>query len=152
MIVMEFPAAPPTEKYRHSILSDLFPKATEFLFSPLTNYVLVLLNNREEVINFKPVDGELLKIQGLHGLIITAPDHEYDFVSRFFDPWEGISEDPVTGSAHCVLAPFWSSQLNKSDMTGKQLSQRGGIVYCEAKKEIVVLKGNAVIVMEGMVV
>jgi len=82
------------------------------------------------------------------GVIVTSadPGGEYDFVSRFFAPAVGIDEDPVTGSAHCYLAPFWASKLGKSQLTGFQASARTGVVYCSPKEETVALAGNAVTV------
>jgi len=79
-------------------------------------------------------------------LIVTAPGERggaADFVSRFFAPGEGIAEDPVTGSAHCVLVPYWAERLGKSAFTARQLSKRGGTLHCELAGERVKLKGRA---------
>lgn len=85
------------------------------------------------------------------GVIITSlsDDPQFDFVSRFFAPAVGIDEDPVTGSAHCCLADFWSRRLNKAKLIGYQASPRGGIVYVEVRGERVQLGGEGVIVAEG---
>jgi len=85
----------------------------------------------------------------VRGVIVTAQSHEYDFVSRFFAPGSGIDEDPVTGSAHTCLAPFWGKRLNKTEMTGYQASPRGGIVKVILTGERVKLLGQAVTVMTG---
>ncbi len=77
------------------------------------------------------------------GIIITAPGDHCDFVSRFFTPQSSIFEDPVTGSAHCSLIPYWSKQLNKKIMTALQLSERGGKLFCEDKGDRVLISGNA---------
>ncbi len=82
-------------------------------------------------------------------VIITAPGKKHDFVSRFFAPVAGVDEDPVTGSAHSQLIPFWSEKLNKSVMQAKQLSQRGGEIHCEQKGERVVMGGECVFYMKG---
>lgn len=82
-------------------------------------------------------------------VIITAPGKKIDFVSRFFAPTAGIDEDPVTGSAHSQLIPFWSEKLGKTVMTGRQLSQRGGTVYCEQKGDRVIMGGTCVFYMRG---
>ena len=72
-----------------------------------------------------------------------------DFVSRFFAPTAGIDEDPVTGSAHSQLIPFWSNKLNKKNMTALQLSKRGGTIYCEQKGDRVLMAGNCIFYMKG---
>lgn len=85
------------------------------------------------------------------GVIVTAPsdDPRFDFVSRFFAPAVGVNEDPVCGSAHCCLGPFWAAKLNKSELVGFQCSSRGGIVGVRIQPERVVLCGTAVTVMAG---
>ena len=83
------------------------------------------------------------------GVAVTAPGTNYDFVSRFFTPQATILEDPVTGSAHCSLAPFWSERLNKQSLEAKQISERGGEIRCELEEGRVLLFGNAVTYAEG---
>lgn len=109
--------------------------------------LLVELNTEEDVKNAKP-DFTALKNMG-EKVIITAPGKKHDFVSRFFAPVAGVDEDPVTGSAHSQLIPFWSEKLNKSVMQAKQLSQRGGEIHCEQKGERVVMGGECVFYMKG---
>jgi predicted PhzF superfamily epimerase YddE/YHI9 len=77
------------------------------------------------------------------GVIVTAPGDDSDFVSRFFAPRVGIPEDPVTGSAHSALIPYWSARLGKSKMFARQLSRRGGELFCEARGERVGIGGRA---------
>lgn len=85
-------------------------------------------------------------------MIITAPGRSADFVSRFFAPGAGIDEDPVTGSAHSQLIPFWSEKLNKKKMHALQLSQRGGEIWCEqVNKERVTMSGYCVFYMKGQI-
>jgi PhzF family phenazine biosynthesis protein len=95
----------------------------------------------------------LLRELPVRGVIATAraaaDNPEFDFVSRFFAPGSGIDEDPVTGSAHCALAPFWATRLNKTEMTGFQASRRGGVVKVRLEHDRVVLRGQAVIVLRG---
>ncbi|MCK9305193.1 MAG: PhzF family phenazine biosynthesis protein [Bacteroidales bacterium] len=79
------------------------------------------------------------------GVIVTAPDVDFDFVSRFFTPQATILEDPVTGSAHCTLAPYWAKRLKKNNLRAKQLSGRGGEIECRVGAESVILWGKAVI-------
>ena len=92
----------------------------------------------------------LLRELPVRGVIVTAAGSgEFDFVSRFFAPGSGIDEDPVTGSAHCALAPFWAARLGKTSMTGYQASARGGVVKVRVEGDRVVLIGQAVTVLRG---
>ncbi len=83
------------------------------------------------------------------GVIVTAPGKKVDFVSRFFAPGAGIPEDPVTGSAHCNLIPYWADKLGKNKLHACQLSARGGELWCELKGERVLISGNAVTYLKG---
>jgi PhzF family phenazine biosynthesis protein len=85
------------------------------------------------------------------GLIVTAPGDDCDFVSRFFAPNDGINEDPVTGSAHCQMAPYWSKRLGKKTLLARQLSKRGGTLYCEDASGRVMLAGKTIAFLEGMI-
>ena len=109
--------------------------------------LLAELSNEDDVRNCVP-DFSLIKKSG-YKIIITAPGNKVDFVSRFFAPAAGIDEDPVTGSAHSQLIPFWSHKLNKKIMTALQLSQRGGTIYCEQKGDRVMMAGNCIFYMKG---
>jgi len=91
----------------------------------------------------------LLRQLPVRGVIVTARSSQYDFVSRFFAPGSGIDEDPVTGSAHCALAPYWGSRLGKTEMVGFQASPRGGVVKVRVEGDRVVLMGQAVTVLRG---
>jgi PhzF family phenazine biosynthesis protein len=93
-----------------------------------------------------------LRASGAQSVIVTAPGNEHDFVSRFFAPWAGIDEDPVTGAAHCALAPYWSERLGRPRLVGYQASTRGGVVDVEVRGERVVLRGQAVTVLRGSLV
>jgi predicted PhzF superfamily epimerase YddE/YHI9 len=85
------------------------------------------------------------------GIIVTAPGREVDFVSRFFAPRVGIDEDPVTGSAHTTLTPFWAEKLGKSRMNARQLSRRKGDLICELRGNRVLISGKAVKYMQGSI-
>jgi predicted PhzF superfamily epimerase YddE/YHI9 len=78
------------------------------------------------------------------GVIVTAPGNKVDFVSRFFTPQASILEDPVTGSAHCTLIPYWSKRLQKKEMCAKQLSKRGGALRCVNNGERIIVSGAAI--------
>ncbi len=94
---------------------------------------------------------DLLKALKRRGVIATAPGAESDFVSRFFAPFCGIPEDPVTGSAHCALTPYWSKRLGKKKMRALQVSRRGGELLCEDRGERVLIAGRAVKYLEGTI-
>jgi PhzF family phenazine biosynthesis protein len=87
--------------------------------------------------------------EGIRGLTVTAPSAEYDFISRFFAPGSGIPEDPVTGSAHTGLAPYWTERLGRDELVGYQASARGGVVRVTSAGDRVYLKGQAVTVLDG---
>jgi len=105
----------------------------------------------EEIVRTLVPDFELLEKLDSRGVIVTAVSNSngYDFVSRFFAPNAGIPEDPVTGSAHCCLGPYWSTRLNKAKLTGYQASERGGFVFVELTKKRVLLGGKAVTFSSG---
>lgn len=105
----------------------------------------------EKIIREMHPDLERVKNLGSRGLIVSAKSdsREYDFVSRYFGPNAGIDEDPVTGSAHCCLAPYWSTVLKKNSMVGFQASKRGGVVYTKLDNDKVILSGRAVTVMKS---
>ncbi len=102
----------------------------------------------EEVANLQPDLAQLNDLDCL-GVIVTAPGRDVDFVSRFFAPRVGIAEDPVTGSAHCSLVPYWSQRLGKRYLTARQLSARGGELFCEDLGERVKIGGYAVAYLRG---
>jgi PhzF family phenazine biosynthesis protein len=111
---------------------------------------LVEVASENEVRELSPDIGALSKLGG-RGVIVTsqASTPGYDFVSRFFAPCAGVPEDPVTGSAHCTLAPYWEPKLGKSEMVGYQASKRGGVVRVRRVGDRVMLGGQAVTVMRG---
>jgi predicted PhzF superfamily epimerase YddE/YHI9 len=111
---------------------------------------LLEVESEEIVRNIKP-DFKLLLSVAARGVIVTslADSNEYDFVSRFFAPRVGVNEDPVTGSAHCCLSPFWSKRLDKDELVGYQASARGGVVRVHYDGDSVYLGGQAVTVLRG---
>ena len=116
-------------------------------------YWLVEFEQEEDVRSLSPDFKSLKAIQDVDFLIATAPanDSDTDFVSRFFCPQHGVDEDPVTGSAHCVLTPFWAERLNKTTLKARQISARGGNLLCALKGERVEINGQAVLYMEGKI-
>jgi predicted PhzF superfamily epimerase YddE/YHI9 len=109
---------------------------------------LVLADNEATVRALTPDFQRLGKVEA-RGVIVTAPAAEFDFVSRFFGPAVGIDEDPVTGSAHCCLCPFWAERLGKLKMIGYQASARGGEVRVTLTGDRVLLAGSAVTTLRG---
>lgn len=109
---------------------------------------LAVFDSEATIRAIKP-DHVLLKQLDLRGVIITAIGTEADFVSRFFAPKLGVPEDPVTGSAHCKLAPYWAKKLGKNPLLAKQVSKRGGTLHCEVQDDRVLLSGSAVMFMEA---
>ena len=112
-----------------------------------TDYMMVY-RSQKEIEAIEP-NHHLLAQLDIRGVIVTAPGDEVDFVSRFFAPACGIPEDPVTGSAHTSLSPYWAEVLDKTKMTAKQLSKRGGDLVCEYLGERVKISGKAVLYLTG---
>jgi len=138
---MDFPAVP-SEKLE---MKDQMIEALGL--TPLEAYknqdLLFVLESEEEVKNFKP---DLLKLQEFpegRGVVITAKGDNFDFVSRAFFPKINVNEDPVCGSAHCGLIPYWANKLNKNEVIARQVSNRGGTVYCKLEGSRVKLAGKA---------
>ena len=109
----------------------------------------LLLFESEEIIRNMNPNFHLLKQTDARGIMVTSTGDEVDFVSRFFAPGVGIDEDPVTGSAHTSLIPFWSWRLSKKEMTALQLSERGGQLWCTMADERVLIAGKAVTYLRG---
>lgn len=110
----------------------------------------VVLESEAQVRALQP-EMERIKQLGGRGLIVTAPGEAVDFVSRFFAPACGIPEDPVTGSAHCALTPYWAERLGRRELRALQLSARGGELWCEARGERVKISGRVVRYLEGVI-
>lgn len=98
----------------------------------------------------KPDFAALASLDAL-GIIVTAPGSDCDFVSRFFAPGAGIAEDPVTGSAHCTLIPYWAQRLGKTQLFARQVSKRGGELFCRLAGERVGIGGKAVLYLRGQI-
>jgi len=112
---------------------------------------LVQLATEDDVRALMP-DFAMLRRLGVRGVIVTSRSATpgFDFVSRFFAPGSGIDEDPVTGSAHCALAPYWAAKLGRAELVGYQASPRGGTVWTRVEGDRVVLAGHAVTVLRGL--
>ena len=148
-IELDFPSEPPMQTPAPPALLEGLQIAPRFVGKNRLDY-FVEVASEEAVRQLKP-DLRRLAESSLRGVIVTsrAAAGPYDFVSRFFGPAVGVDEDPVTGSAHCALAPYWSAQLHKTEMIGYQASARGGVVRVRLGQGRVYLAGQAVTVLRG---
>ena len=151
-IDLNFPATPPEAIEPPPCLSDLLGSMPRYVGRTPFD-LFVELTDEEELHELSPDFASLCEIP-VRGFIVTtrSDDARYDFQSRFFAPAAGVNEDPVTGSAHCALAPYWAGHLGKSKLTGYQASARGGIVKVETIGDRVKLHGQALTTLRGELV
>jgi PhzF family phenazine biosynthesis protein len=149
LIILDFPVSPLNEISMPTDIFDAFELMPEKCIKGKEDIMLVF-EKEENIKELKP-NFEYLKRMNARGVIATAKSTQYDFVSRFFAPLEGIDEDPVTGSAHTMLIPYWTEKQNKSDLDPKQISPRGGMLYCKNKNERVHIAGKAVTYLKGTI-
>ena len=146
LLKMDFPARPPAPCMLSEIMvKGLGQRPVEVLAAD--DYMAVF--DSEATIRAITPDQSLLSQLDLRGVIVTARGTDVDFVSRFFAPKYGIPEDPVTGSTHCTLAPYWANKLGKNILSARQVSRRGGNIACEVNSGRVMLSGCAVTFMEA---
>jgi PhzF family phenazine biosynthesis protein len=146
---MDFPAHPPEQCESPKNLLDALDIKPKKVFA--SNYYMAVFESEREVRELHPYM-TLLKELDRIGIIVTAPGDQVDFVSRFFAPAVGIPEDPVTGSAHCTLIPYWADELKKSKMVARQVSRRGGELHCELRDNRVILSGKAILYLKGSII
>ncbi|MCP4662099.1 MAG: PhzF family phenazine biosynthesis protein [bacterium] len=151
-IELDFPSRPPEPVTMPAELSPALGVELQWVGKDQEDYLLEV--DSEATVRGLQPDFTRLESLSSRGFIVTsrADSPEFDFVSRFFAPAVGIPEDPVTGSAHCCLAPFWAERLGKSDLTGFQASERGGIVRVRPQGERVLIFGQAVTVLRAELV
>jgi len=148
LLVMDLPAQTPVPcNVPYEIVKAFDRTPIECLRSE--DYIVVF-ETESDILSIKPDIAYLQKLD-LRGVIITAKSRQYDFVSRFFAPKHGIDEDPVTGSAHTQLIPYWARKLDKTKMKAKQVSHRGGELVCELRNDRVLISGKAVKFLEGKI-
>jgi predicted PhzF superfamily epimerase YddE/YHI9 len=143
---MDFPARPPEPcPIPEGLVEALGAEPRETLVS---RDLVAVFDSEEQVRALNP---DMAKLAALEFFAVapTAPGTQSDFVSRFFAPRVGVPEDPVTGSAHCSLVPYWAQRLGKSQLLAHQVSHRGGVLQCEDRGERVGLAGQAVLYLEG---
>lgn len=145
-LALDFPSRPVAKTDVPAGLTEALGKAPKEVFKS-RDYFLVY-ENEQEILSIAPNFSKLLEIPAI-GFIVTAKGDSADFVSRFFAPEVGIPEDPVTGSAHCNLIPFWAERLGKTEMFARQISSRGGELFCELKGDRVKIGGNAALYLKG---
>jgi PhzF family phenazine biosynthesis protein len=149
LYALDFPARPPAEcSYDEKLFEALGAKPKLVLGA--RDY-LCIFETEADVRAVKPNMEKLAAIDRF-ATIITAPGTDCDFVSRFFAPAKGVPEDPVTGSAHCTLIPYWSEHLGKTKLFARQVSPRGGELWCEHRGDRVIIAGRAVKYLEGSIV
>ncbi len=144
---MDFPRHPPTPAAMSDLLVRALGQRPEAFLQ--AQYGLAVLTSEQAVRDLHP-DYEALSSLD-HALIVTAPGETCDFVSRFFAPQFGILEDPVTGSAHCTLIPYWANRLRQPQLYALQVSQRGGELYCQDARDRVLISGHAVQYLTGTI-
>jgi PhzF family phenazine biosynthesis protein len=145
---IDLPAQPPSPcAMPPKIVAALGRKPTQILGA---KKYLVLYESEAEVAALAP-DLIVVADADRDGVIVSAPGRDCDFVSRYFAPHAGIPEDPVTGSAHCTLVPYWAQRLGKTKLHARQISRRGGELFCELRGDRVVIAGSAALYLEGKI-
>ena len=147
-LVLDFPSLPAKSvEVTDEIRAALGAKPTALLRG--RDYIAIF-GSQKEVADIQP---DLPRVAALdaQGIVVTGPGDDCDFVSRYFAPAAGIPEDPVTGSTHCTLIPYWSQQLGKSELFARQISPRGGELFCADRGERVSIGGEAVTYVEGKI-
>jgi len=149
LLEMDFPSRPAYPRTSPEGLNEALSVTPQEVFGSSED-LLVVLDSEVSVKSVQP-DFSALEQVACRGIIITARGDQSDFVSRFFAPKVGVPEDPVTGSAHCVLIPYWAAMLRKNDLHAFQVSKRGGELFCKFCGERVKISGKAVLYMEGFI-
>jgi PhzF family phenazine biosynthesis protein len=145
---LDLPARPPSACEIHPDLVQALGAAPETILG--ARDYLAVFRSEDEVRALQPSMDALTRIDR-SAVIVTAPGRQVDFVSRFFAPAKGVPEDPVTGSAHCTLIPYWSQRLGKTKLRANQVSPRGGELECEHRGERVTISGKAVQFFQGTI-
>jgi PhzF family phenazine biosynthesis protein len=146
LMILDFPCQPPTPCQTPKEILQAFDSVPAACLK--SEDYIVVFGSEDEVLSLRP-DFSVLSNLDLRGVVVTAKSKEYDFVARFFGPKYGINEDPVTGSAYTQLVPYWSQVLDLKKLHAKQISSRGGELFCELVGSRVLIAGNAVVYMVG---
>jgi PhzF family phenazine biosynthesis protein len=145
---LDFPSLPPRPCVVHTALAEALGAPPKQVLA--ARDYLCAYESEEEVVALAPDMARLAEVDRF-AVIVTAPGRDCDFVSRFFAPSKGVPEDPVTGSAHCTLIPYWAEQLGKTKLFARQKSRRGGELWCELRGDRVRIAGHAVPYMQGII-
>ncbi len=148
LYTLDFPALPPRRTEDSAAVAEALGAAPAELWDEMD--LMAVFPNEAAVAALAPDMAKVAQLE-TRGVIATAPGESCDFVSRFFAPRAGIPEDPVTGSAHCILTPYWSARLGKTRMSARQISARGGELGVEARGERVLISGRVAPYMEGRI-
>lgn len=149
ILTMDFPARKPVRSMDRDVVIDALGVTPSEVWQ--SRDLMVLFDREAQIRGMKPDMAMLSEIKDSFAVIVTAPGDTVDFVSRFFAPNAGIPEDPVTGSSHSTLIPFWAERLGKKKLHALQLSARGGEVICEDRGDRVTIGGRAVLYMKGTI-
>jgi PhzF family phenazine biosynthesis protein len=147
-LVLDFPAYPLTETEQSDELAQAVGIVPARVYESQGNMVFMRVESEEEIRALEPDFNALLQIP-YDEVIVTAPGDDCDFASRMFAPKIGIPEDPVTGAIHCSLIPYWAEELGKDTLFARQVSKRGGELFCESTGERVKIGGHAVTFLKG---
>jgi predicted PhzF superfamily epimerase YddE/YHI9 len=147
---LDFPSRPaaPVDELPPELLAGLRSSPSHTWLFAEARYYLCVYDSAAAVLALQPRFDQLAAL-GRACIIVTAPGEDCDFVSRFFAPGIGVPEDPVTGSAHCTLIPYWAERLDKHTLHARQLSARGGELWCELRGDRVGIAGKAVLYLRG---
>ncbi|HEY2941840.1 MAG TPA: PhzF family phenazine biosynthesis protein [Vicinamibacteria bacterium] len=148
LLALDFPARPPEAVGDARAVGEALGRPPRQLLA--ARDYLALYDSEEEVRALRP---DMARVAALdrHAVIASAPGRDCDFVSRFFAPGLGVPEDPVTGSSHCTLVPYWAARLGKDRLSARQVSARGGELFCEQRGARVRIAGRAVLFLEGRI-
>lgn len=149
ILILDFPASPLAESSIPKNIKGALNIEPNKCYIGREDIMLVF-KDENDIHNLVPDFQKLLSTE-IRGIIATAASKEYDFISRFFAPAFGINEDPVTGSTHTMLIPYWSKTLNKTKLLAKQVSKRGGVLYCKSMGERVEIGGKATTFLIGKI-
>ena len=149
LLTLDFPSDTFKKVDNNNEINQAANTCSEEIYKGKDDY-LVILESEEELKRLTP-DFEQVSKLNARGLIVSAPSNTVDFVSRCFFPQLGVNEDPVTGSAHTLLMPYWSNRLGSNKLIANQVSQRGGVLHCEYKGARTLISGEAIVFLTGVI-
>lgn len=149
-ITLDFPAAKAEPLKATQAISEALKYNVTEAYTASSGQIVVVANNAKDLVNLTPDFGKMKELDA-RSVMVTAKGDDCDFVLRYFAPKAGINEDPVTGSAQCVLVPYWCSKLNKTMLHSRQLSERSGNVWSQLSGDRVLISGYALTYMQGTI-